>query len=182
MAYLQLYLEKFSKNIKQNMFLLAIGFAGFIGIEVVAIIFLGYINNAYLNDKILHWVTSCYPNPFLIAISIALFNCMRNFDFSNKVINYLSGMSLLIYIIHDNLILRLYFRPAMWNFVYQKYGYSQLLLWVFALTAAVFLFSLICSVLYDKTIRWVIHSISNHLYFIFRKWYLKAEKFALKFY
>lgn len=44
-------------------------------------------------------------NPFLLAMSIAMFNIARNIHFKNRFINYISKLSLLIYIIHENIIL-----------------------------------------------------------------------------
>lgn len=176
MAYMQLHMAAFSDNLKQNLALLFAGLIGYVGVGFVANI-LGR-RLFYLNDSVLHWASRY--NPFLLIISIALFNCMRRLDFRNKIINYISSLSLLIYIIYENIILCTYYRPAMWHFIYQNYGYSYFMLWVLAMVAAVFLFALCCSILYDKTIRRVVHSISNGIYAFVRKCYLKAETIMLK--
>lgn len=176
MAYLQFYMKDFIDNTKYNLILLLFGFIGYIGIAITANV-LG-LHVSYLNDKTLHWATSC--NPFLIAMSVALFNIMRKLTFKNKMINYISSLSLLIYIIHENILLRTYFRPAMWNYIYENYGYDNVLLWVFALVFVVFIFGIVSSIIYDRTLRPLIRKIGDKIYSALRTIYLKIEGMFLK--
>lgn len=176
MAYIQLYLKDFADSAKYNFMLLAVGFVGWLGIAFVAN-YLG-LHISCLSDKVLRWQTNY--NPFLIIIAIALFNLMRKLNFTNKVINYISSLSLLVYIIHENIVLRNYCRTALWNYVYKNYGYSNILLWVFIIFLIVFIFALISSIIYDKTIRTFVRKLADKLYSIIRKVYLKAEKLLLK--
>lgn len=126
-AYMQKYLMSFVDNIRENIILFIIGVIGFIGIILITDICGLY--SQVLSDKVMRWVNNC--NPFLLAMSIAMFNIARNIHFKNRFINYISKLSLLIYIIHENIILRTYFRPAMWNYVYKRFGYSDVIQWVF---------------------------------------------------
>lgn len=176
MAYIQLYLKDFADSAKYNFMLLAVGFVGWFGIAFVAN-YLG-LHISFFYDKVLRWATNY--NPFLIIIAIALFNLMRKLTFKNRVINYISSLSLLVYIIHENVVLRNYCRTALWNYVYKNYGYSHILLWVFALSFIVFMFGLISSMIYDKTIRTFIRKLADTLYLMIRKFYLKVEKLLLK--
>lgn len=116
MAYLRFYMNDFSNDKKKNLFLFAAGIIGFVGIIIITNI-LG-LHIPLFHNQVLHWSQNC--NPFLIAVSIAMFNIMRNFKFKNLMINYISSLSLLIYIIHENLILRTYFRPALFQYVYHN--------------------------------------------------------------
>lgn len=176
MAYIQLYLKDFADNVKYNFVLLIGGGIGWLGTAVIANYLGLYIS--CLSDKVLRWQTNY--NPFLIIIAIALFNLMRKLNFTNKVINYISSLSLLVYIIHENIVLRNYCRTALWNYVYENYGYSHILLWVFIIFLIVFIFALISSIIYDKTIRTFVRKLADKLYSIIRKVYLKAEKLLLK--
>ena len=176
MAYLQLYMDDFVNNVKKNIMLLLFGFLGYIGLSFVINI-LG-LNISFFSDKLLYWSTNC--NPFFIMISIALFNLMRKQTYKNKVINYISSLSLLFYIIHENCILRTFLRPAMWDYIYQNFGYDNILLWVFAMVAVIFLSGMIVSFIYDQTLRPLTRMISNKLYSIFCKIYLKIEAKILK--
>ena len=176
MAYLQKYSQKFMDSTKKNVILLLVGLIGFIGIAIMANV-LGLKVGA-LSNKVLHWNSN--SNPFLVAIAIALFNLMRKCTFKNKVINYISGLSLLIYIIHENMVLREYFRPRMWMYVYENYGYSQVVLWVFALSLIVFAFGLITSMIYDKTLRILVKKIGDKVFEILGNICLKIEGHLVK--
>ena len=170
-AYIRLYLSDFSESLKSNVFMLCIGLGGYVGIAVVTNI-IG-LRWASLQNSMLMWATNC--NPFIIMSSIALLNLMRNLTFTNKVINYISSLSMVIYIIHENLILRTYYRPAIWNYIYLNYGYDRVVGWVLLLSLFVFAFGFISSVIYDKTLRPYVNKVGDKIYARIRKRYLALE-------
>lgn len=174
-AYMQKYLMSFVDNIRENIILFIIGVIGFIGIILITDICGLY--SQVLSDKIMRWVNNC--NPFLLAMSIAMFNIARNIHFKNRFINYISKLSLLIYIIHENIILRTYFRPAMWNYVYKRFGYSDVIQWVFIISFIIFIFGILCSILYVLTLQRFVNKVSGKLYEVVRIKYLLFEKFCL---
>lgn len=55
-----------------------------------------------LSDDLLKWSVNC--NPFLLFSAISLFFCFKKFTFSSKIVNYISSLSLLIYLIHENIL------------------------------------------------------------------------------
>lgn len=172
-AYMQKYLMSFVDNIRENIILFIIGVIGFIGIILITDICGLY--SQVLSDKVMRWVNNC--NPFLLAMSIAMFNIARNIHFKNRFINYISKLSLLIYIIHENIILRTYFRPAMWNYVYKRFGYSDVIQWVFIISFIIFIFGILCSILYVLTLQRFVNKVSGKLYEVVRIKYLLFEKF-----
>ena len=174
-AYMQKYLMSFVDNIRENIILFIIGVIGFIGIILITDICGLY--SQVLSDKVMRWVNNC--NPFLLAMSIAMFNIARNIHFKNRFINYISKLSLLIYIIHENIILRTYFRPAMWNYVYKRFGYSDVIQWVFIISFIIFIFGILCSILYVLTLQKFVNKVSGKLYEVVRIKYLLFEKFCL---
>ena len=175
-AYVKKYMTEFSASIKMNALLLAVAIIGFLGLLIATDIVA--LRTSHFHGQMLRW--SVNNNPFLIAAAIALLNIMRNLEFKNAVINYISSLSLLIYIIHENIILRRYYRPAMLNYVYQNFGYDYIVLWVLLIALAIFVLALICSVVYDKTARILVKKISSILYEKIRSIYLKAEATLLK--
>ena len=175
-AYLQLYLPNCMNSFKYNIIILILGFGGYIGIVAVTNI-LG-LHDPFFSNKLLYWATNC--NPFLIAISISLFNLMRKMNFKNRIINYISSLSLLIYIIHENIILRTYYRPALWNYVYQKYGYDRIIFWVLVLGILVFTFGLMVSIIYDKTVRRFTRLSADKIYTYMKIVYLNVESVLMK--
>lgn len=171
MAYLQLYLPDFADSPRRNAALLLVGLLGYLGIAFAANA-LGLRFSSF-RDQMLYWQTNC--NPFMIAIAIALFNLSRRLTFRSRTVNYVAGLSLLVYIIHENRLLRAYFRPALWQYIYTRFGYDRLLLWVFALSAGVFLFALALSIAYDKTLRRFVRKAADRAYTFLAGAYLKLE-------
>ena len=177
MAYMQLYCKDFADNIRYNIILLAFGLVGFIGIALVTN-FMG-LHISFFEDKVLYWVVTW--NPFLLISSIAMFNLMRGVHFKNSFINFVSKLSLLIYIIHENIILRTYYRPYMVNYIYENFGYSNIIAWVFAMAIVIFVFAVMCAMIYVMIAQKVVLKISNALYIFLRKSYLIIEQSMLKF-
>lgn len=175
-AYMQNYLMKFADSLKWNIRLFVINAIFLIGIILLTEI--AGLHIPFLSGKVMHWARN--NNPFLIFVSIAMFNIARNIHFKNRFINYISSLSLLVYIIHENLILRTYYRPAMWNYIYTHYGYDHIWGWLFVLVFVVFLFGVFVAAVYAGTIQKVVKKISDKLYFVLRKKYLSLEAHLLK--
>lgn len=175
MSYMQKYLMNFADSTKINIFLLFIGCIGFIGIILVTDI--GGLYFSFMSDKVLYWANNC--NPFLLAMSLAMFNLARNIHFRKKVVNYISKLSLLIYIIHENIILRTYFRPKMWNYVYEKFGYSYVIEWVFVITLIIFIFGVLSSILYASTLQKLVCKVNEKIYKVIKKHYIVFENMML---
>ena len=134
----------------------------------------------FFSDKTLHWAKNC--NPLLLVASIALLNLFRKMHFKNRLINSISGLSLLIYIIHENLLLRTYYRPLWLNWMYERFGYDHVVLLVLALAAAIFAGSLCLASLYRRLIRPTVDRISDWLYEILRVRYVQWERAVLSKY
>lgn len=174
-AYMQMYLTEFSASVKKNLILLAAGLAGFVGI-VMMLNFLGL--HSSLNDKMLAGAVN--SNPFLLAVSIAMFNLIRKVSFKNRLVNQISNLLMLVYIIHENIILRRYCRPYLLHYIHGQCGYEHIALWVILLAAAIFLASLLCAFVYDRTMRKQIVRISDVLYTVIRKQYLAVEQYVCR--
>lgn len=159
-AYMKLYIVDMSNNFKLNVCILIIGLVGNYGIIVLTNI-LG-LHMSIFSGELLHWNRNC--SPFILLIVIGLFNIARNIHFDNKAINYVSRLSLFIYIIHENMLLRTYYRPMMWQYVYANIGYDYILLWAFVITLIIFLFGLLSSIVYKCTVQKVVTRIGDKLY------------------
>ena len=175
MAYMKYYLVDFSNNMKANILMLVLGIAGNIAL-VCLTNFLG-LRFGLLRGNLLKWHS--FSNPFLLLTAISMLNIARNVHFYNRAVNYISGLSLLIYIFHENILLRTFYRPLMWDYVYNQFGYEYILVWMLVLVAATFAFGLVASILYKHTIQKVVTIVCNRLYPILQKIYGKIEKFIL---
>lgn len=175
-AYIKFYLVGFSNNIKINILTLVIGFIGNTGI-VLLTNFLG-LRFELFSNWLLRWNTNC--NPFIILMAFSMVNIANNIHFKNRFVNYISSLSLLIYIIHENELLRTFYRPLIWNYIFQRFGYDYILLWTFVLVVIVLSFGIIASIVYKSTIQKVVTIVCNAIYPILRKIYHKAEKAILR--
>lgn len=175
-AYMKYYLAALSDNIKINIFVFVISLMGHIGVVLLSN-YLG-LHFERFSRWILRWNSNC--NPFLILMAISMLNVAKVVRFENKIVNYISSLSLLIYVIHENMLLRTFYRPLMWNFVYHQFGYEYVLVWMFVLVIIVFSFGLVTSIIYKNTIQRVVTIFCNWLYPILRKNYRKIEKTILK--
>lgn len=175
-AYMQNYLMSFADNLKYNVIFFLLNALCFVGLILVSE-FCGLHIQA-LSGQMKRWINNC--NPFIIFMSFALFNIARNIHFKNRFINYISGLSLLIYIIHENLIIRKYLRPITWSYIYTNFGHAHVMIWVFVFAAAMFVFAGIAAAFYTAIAKKAVSSVSNHLYLALKKVYLSAEEKLLK--
>jgi hypothetical protein len=173
---MKLYLKNISNNTKFNVAILGIGFVGNYGLILLTNIMGLHIS--LFQNQLQRWNSNC--SPFMILMVIGLLNIARNLQFKNVAVNYISKLSLLIYIIHENIILRTYYRPVMWQYVYTNFGYDKIILWTFALVFIVFTFGFFASILYQKMVQKFVWKVSEKLYFRFVNCYGFVEQVLMK--
>jgi hypothetical protein len=147
-------------------------------VVILIINFLGIKINIF-SDKLLTFVTSHY-NPFVIFASLAAFNLARGMTFKNKFINYISSLSLLVYVLHENIILKSYYRPFFINWLYETFGYSQVVLLMLAAALAIFVGTTIVAFIYDKTLRRFVRKLSEVVHKVCSKIWNKFANWATK--
>lgn len=172
LAYLRRYKEDAISKSSVNLAFVAVGLIGFVGLIVLTNI--AGLEVGSLSGMMLHWVSN--SNPFIISVAIGGLGLMRKLTFKNAVINYFSGLTLLVYLIHENILVRIYLRPVMWEYVYVNYGYERIVLWAFALSTIIFVLSFIVATIYDVTVRRIVVATGEAVYDVIRRVYLKCEK------
>lgn len=175
-AYVKLYLPNSANDIKSNVVLIILG----VGLNILLILVTNAVglSTSVFSNGLLRWNRS--SNPLLIMAAIGSFNLARMIHFENGVVNRISKLSMLIYIIHENMMLRTYFRPRLWQFVYLNYGYEHLFGWVFLLTVIVFLFGLIASAAYSVTIQKGTSGVVQKSYGTLANCYAAIEAWAMR--
>ena len=151
-AYIKIFMTCFCENRRYNIVLVTCGFAGGCGIIVLTNL-LG-LRFSFFADKLTYWDNNC--SPFLIMTAIGLLNIVCGSNWKNKWVNAISSCSLLIYIIHENLLMRIYYRPRLWRYVYvnfERENHRCVLVWTFLLTMVIFMSSLLISLLYKKFVQ-----------------------------
>lgn len=119
-------------------------------------------------------------NPFFILIAVALFNLMNTHRFNNKIINYIFSMSLLIYVIHENLLVQKYIRFEFFAYIKSTYSYNHLISWVLLYAVINFLGGLLISILYSSLLKKFVHFICDKIVAIIRKLYNYCSKMILR--
>lgn len=159
-SYLRQYHPQLSDSRRANLLLLAAGSIGILALIAVTNL-LGLHFSAF-RGMLLRWNRN--GNPLLIAIALALFQLFRRIDFRSSAVNYAASLSMLIYLIHENRMLATYFRPLLWDWLYQTQGYSHLVLWALIFAAAVFPISALAALLYRLLLQKPVHRATDFLF------------------
>ena len=119
-------------------------------------------------------------NPFIVIMSISIFNLFINKNFVNKTINYISSLTLLIYLIHENILLSNYTRSTYYNKIYLTYGYNHINLIIVLTAIGMLVISIILASIYKETIQKIVRKICDYLYPYIRTFMLKVEDLLIK--
>jgi hypothetical protein len=176
-AYVKMYLPNFANSKKANIILLVTGIIAMI-VVVLIIDVLGFKIN-FFSGKILKLVTNHY-NPLVIITTFAAFNLARQMTFKSRFINYISSLSLLIYAIHYNILFNSYYRPFFINWLYETFGYSQVVLLMLAAALAIFVGTTIVAFIYDKTLRRFVRKLSELVHNVCSKLWNKFADWVIK--
>lgn len=159
-AYVKFYLPHLSNNVKFNTRVLILSTLGNL-LLILLTNFVG-LRISFMDDKVLRWANNY--NPLLILMSISALNIARNKQFHCKAINKLSGLSMLVYLTHENMLVRMYYRPLPWFHVYDLWGYDYILFWAILISLANMIVSFAVSYLYQQTLQKLVVKQCNRLY------------------
>ena len=157
-AYIKKYMKKYSNNLYFNMFNAFI-FTFILYLWIIIINLIG-IKIEYVNAKMLYWLN--ISNPFIIMIALSLFNIFKNIQLKSHIINYISSLSLFVYIITDNLFVREYIKPLLFDYYFYNTDIWTSISIVFAL---LFVYGFGLAILYSLTIK----GITNHISIVLDK-------------
>ena len=96
-----------------------------------------------------------------------------------RVINYVSGLSMFVYLIHENILFRTYTRSAIWQYLYKNYGYSHVVILDLVFSILLFIVAVIVSAIYKETVQRLVMCASNRLYSIIMRIYKYIECLVL---
>ncbi len=173
---MKLYLKEITLSRKFNLFVLAIGIIGWFTQKILANILGLYIN--FFSNKVERW--NQLMNPFYILIAVSLFCLVKNSVFENKVVNYVSSLSLLVYIIHTNRVIENYIVFEIWDYIFLHYTYENLLLWILAFAVVFMCMAFVLSVIYHETLQKLVAKVSGSLCNVVVNIYKKFESIVVK--
>ena len=91
-------------------------------------------------------------NPCNFFIAVTAFNLFGKLNLKSRAINFISSLSLLIYVIHNNVLFRYETVAYAYSFIYHKFTYSHIALWCLAGAAVTSILSTGVAALYKITI------------------------------
>lgn len=124
LAYIKKYLVYMSKNVRLNLGIVL--FSGTCSLLLFLFTNFAGMRMEIFNGKLQLW-NNC--SPLLIMLVIGLLNLARSADIKINIINGIAALSMYVYVIHENILLRIYIRPAVWQHIYEKHGYQYILGW-----------------------------------------------------
>jgi len=175
-AYMKKYENDLLNNKKINFLLLVFGCLGYFGLVYIMNLVGSQNSRFYYSLQI--WRVD--NNPFMVMLALGLFNLIRCIEFKSKEINYIAKMAPFIYIIHENRILRGVYRPEMWQYVFLRFGYENIILWTILISLIVFSFGFLFSVLYYEIIHRAVLPVFLKLYSVLSKKWISIESRILR--
>lgn len=128
--------------------------------SIVVINYAG-LKTRVLSSKVLALAKTC--NPLIVGIAISGFHLSIGRNFYSKEINYVSSLSLLIYLIHENIILRM-LRPAAWELFTVNFNGVNVVVRTLALAAFVWLFAFAMASIYKIFVEKQINRVADRMY------------------
>lgn len=165
MAYFKMYCPKFTSSTKVHLVIFLIGLI----LHIMFIIGTNRYGLKHPNQGIYTTRWNSNQNTFLVLIAYGLFQVFRNLKIKSSFINLVSSLSMLVYIIHENIIFRQYYRPTIWHWIYNNLGYNLILLWIFGFVVLLFLISCLLAYLYKKFIQKYVFKASDFIHKIIMK-------------
>ena len=117
-----------------------------------------------------------FVNPFVLMIVCGLFGMFsRNINFISKKINYISSLSLLIYVFHENYYIDIYFKNSILNFLSKSISNNFGLIIIYFII--LFMYSFVLSNIYSLAIMPWIHKGIDLISLKVMKLYNKKNEF-----
>lgn len=158
------YIKKFRKDLIENKKLNIVLFYLSISLLIIFVIAYNYIGLLIpaLNGKMMRF--SNLQNPLAILIALSSFMLVVNSNSYNKLINRIASLSLLIYIIHENILFSTYSRLSIEVYLLQMFGQDNIILVVLVFALLLFIVVSLLSYIYQITIQKLTKKASHYLF------------------
>lgn len=142
------YNWRFKENIRLSKIVFTFSFV-FLFLMVFILDIIG-LHIDYLSSKMQHF--RMFMNPFIVICSFSLLNWSLHSDIKSEIIDKLSTTTFIVYMFHENDIIKNTIRPEFFAMLYSNGFYSHLAFVCLISSFAVFLISIVFSIIYFKTI------------------------------
>ena len=169
-SFIKIYKNEWTKKLKTNKCILFVSIISYV-VLILCVDFLGLRTNYFLN-RLVRW--NMNNSLFMFLIAFSSFNVMKKKKFINRTINYLSSLSLLVYIFHENLAFRRYFRPVIEFSILNRFGIEHAFICAVCMAVSLAILSFIISAIYKifftKTVSKLSSIISKNLLTLWKKY------------
>ena len=169
-SFIEIYKNEWTENLKFNECILFVSIISYV-VLILCVDFLGLRTNYFLN-RLVRW--NMNNSLFMFLIAFSSFNIMKKKKFINRSINYLSSLSLLVYIFHENLAFRRYFRPVIEFSILNRFGIEHAFICAVCMAVSLAILSFIISAIYKiffiKTVSKLSSIISKNLLTLWKKY------------
>lgn len=165
-AYIKRYMIDYQKNTKKNLVILLIA----IVCQVLLVAGTNWVQlkTSFNIGSQFRWRNN--SNPFILLIAISLFLLFKEWKFNSSIVNSLSSQSLLIYILHENMVIRTFLRPLIWEYIFINIGYQYVVLIDLGVSISFFIVCLGIAYLYSFSLRKLVQYLGN----IIGRWVLNC--------
>lgn len=118
-------------------------------------------------------------NPLIIAFSISLFLVCYKIEIQSSLINKISSVSLIVYLVHENPLVNKYLKAFLWNKVYDTFGFAYVLVYVFIFAATLFCSSITVSYIYQILFGKIIGKVASRINTLINNGMVKVMEFII---
>ena len=175
-SFIKIYKNEWTENLKSNKSILFVSIISYV-VLILCVDFLGLRTNYFLN-RLVRW--NMNNSLFMFLIAFSSFNIMKKKEFINRRINYLSSLSLLVYIFHENLAFRRYFRPVIEFSILNRFGIEHAFICAVCMAVSLTILSFIISAIYKKCFTKIVSKLSSIISKNFLTLWKKYERLVIE--
>lgn len=156
-SFIKIYKNEWTENLKLNKGILFASIVSYV-VLILSVDYLGLRTNYFLN-RLVRW--NMNNSLFMFLIAFSSFNMMKKKKFINRTINYFSSLSLLVYIFHENLAFRRYFRPVIEFSILRRFGIEHAFICAVFMAVSLAILSFIISAVYKIFFTKIVSKLSS---------------------
>lgn len=156
-SFIKIYKNEWTENLKLNKGILFVSIVSYV-VLILSVDYLGLRTNYFLN-RLVRW--NMNNSLFMFLIAFSSFNMMKKKKFINRTINYFSSLSLLVYIFHENLAFRRYFRPVIEFSILRRFGIEHAFICAVFMAVSLAILSFIISAVYKIFFTKIVSKLSS---------------------
>lgn len=156
-SFIKIYKNEWTENLKLNKGILFVSIVSYVAL-ILSVDYLGLRTNYFLN-RLVRW--NMNNSLFMFLIAFSSFNMMKKKKFINRTINYFSSLSLLVYIFHENLAFRRYFRPVIEFSILRRFGIEHAFICAVFMAVSLAILSFIISAIYKIFFTKIVSKLSS---------------------